>query len=194
MILQPLSEVILPKPRPPLPKGSGARPWASPVPPCERPISARLRHVVIGWALLQFGFRGRVSIPSSSGLGVGQGPKRANPAPAVSIPSSSGLGVGLKEALMVPLLSRLSQSLLRQGLVSGRRGSESDPPEALVSIPSSSGLGVGPSCGSSARRAWRASQSLLRQGLVSGSAKCANPLATRVSIPSSSGLGVGLSL
>ena len=104
-----------------------------------------------------------VSIPSSSGMGVGRNillPCRKH---KVSIPSSSGMGVGLKV------------------LVTGMLG--------FVSIPSSSGMGVGHLVEDDVTHNNRLNTFFIRYGCRT--LRDMKAVASAVSIPSSSGMGVG---
>ena len=83
----------------------------------------------------------RVSIPSSSGMGVGRNRRRCSPWVCVSIPSSSGMGVGLPKD-WTKEVEQASQYLLHQVWVSDSRVWVTGLLGA-VSIPSSSGMGVG---------------------------------------------------
>ena len=109
--------------------------------------------------------RVQVSIPSSSGMGVGRHGKNSfRQSRIVSIPSSSGMGVGPEH-------------------VERRR-------EHQVSIPSSSGMGVGPTANGKPGKS-HPSQYLLHQVWVSDDTLVFKDGRKGVSIPSSSGMGVG---
>ena len=110
------------------------------------------------------GPEGAVSIPSSSGMGVGPTGSSGHVPVVVSIPSSSGMGVGLMTTRTTSL-NHQSQYLLRQVWVSALLHHWRHQ-RRHVSIPSSSGMGVG---------------RLRERGRT---LPC-------VSIPSSSGMGVG---